>query len=507
MLLYLILFTLSFSLAAFLRDHDFLNDLPALHAAKGSKKQVANLNASERDVISTKDVAYAPNVPGVLTFRGDFHRTAPSYGTATVTTKTFEKLWSFRTGKLSWGGGAGWTGQPAIIQWPADVRQIMNIKEEFKSKADFTEVVYASLDGKVYFFELESGAQTRTPIDIKNPIKGSVSLDPRGYPILYVGQGINETGEFKYRFFNLIDGQLLYSLEGIDPESKRGRWGAFDGSALIDGENDRFLIGGENGIFYNVKLNSQFDAGQRIMRVNPSVEKYIFKTTHQGIENSIAKFGNLAYFSDNGGLIQAVDLNTMQPVWTFQGNDDTDATLTIDVEDGKPFLYTGNEVDKQGVDGLVYLRKIDGMTGRVVWEKRYKCFYSGGKKPVNGGLLATPVVGKNEIADRVIFTLARYGTIAGGYMVALDKKTGNEWWTLPMKQYSWSSPIDFLDQNGQTWIMQADHSGQLHWIDPRSGLNLYQVRGRDHIEASPAMFNGIAVLATRGGEMFAVKMK
>ena len=55
------------------------------------------------------------NIEGVLTFRGNNYRTAPAYGNVEIKENAFEKLWEYSTpaGKGIWGGGSGWTGQPA----------------------------------------------------------------------------------------------------------------------------------------------------------------------------------------------------------------------------------------------------------------------------------------------------------------------------------------------------------------------------------------------------------
>ncbi|MBP3930469.1 MAG: hypothetical protein J6D47_13010, partial [Peptostreptococcaceae bacterium] len=87
---------------------------------------------------------------GIPTFRGNHHRNSPSFGIADISTKSLSTLWEFRTSSSSWGGGAGWTGQPAIIRWPKELREKMNIKDEFKYKDNLTEAIYASLDGNIY---------------------------------------------------------------------------------------------------------------------------------------------------------------------------------------------------------------------------------------------------------------------------------------------------------------------------------------------------------------------
>ena len=77
-----------------------------------------------------------------------------------------------------------------------EVKSNVNIDEEFKNQENFTEGIYASLDGKIYFLDLQSGKLSRDTINVGNPIKGSLSIDSREIPMLYVGEGINESGSF-----------------------------------------------------------------------------------------------------------------------------------------------------------------------------------------------------------------------------------------------------------------------------------------------------------------------
>ncbi|WP_276352327.1 PQQ-binding-like beta-propeller repeat protein [Cohnella caldifontis] len=447
-------------------------------------------------------------IPGVLTFRGNASRTAPSFGTVQMADFQPKIAWSKTTRSSSWGGGAGWTGQPAIVRWPPDVLRTMNVKGKFRAKPDFTEVIYGSLDGYVYFLDLETGEETRPPIRVGNPIKGSVSVDSRGYPLLYVGEGIPENGSIGFNLYSLIDQKRLYRQQGIDSFARRG-WGAFDGSALFNRTDDTLLVGGENGMLYVVELNTIYDKAKGTIRVDPKPRKYryaIAGNARAGIENSVAVYGNAAYFADNGGSLQAVDLKTHAPIWSLPATDDTDATLVIEEENGVPYLYTGTEVDKQGKKGKALLRKINGRTGAVVWSVSYDCYSQIGDHPVNGGLLATPVVGKGEIADLAVFTLARYGSFDGGVMVALDKRTGKERWRLPMGRYAWSSPVDVYDSQGHAYLVQADSVGTIAVIDAENGKVKGSVRTGANIEASPAAFGDMLVVASRGGKIFGIRL-
>lgn len=449
------------------------------------------------------------DVEGVLTFRGSNERNAPAYGTVDMNLYRPMKVWEKVTSKSSWGGGAGWTGQPAIVKWKPDVLETMNVKEKFLKKPDFTEVIYASLDGNVYFMDLETGEETRKPIRVGNPIKGSVSVDARGYPLLYVGEGIPENGTIGFNLYSLTDQKRLAYIKGLDSFAARG-WGAFDGSALFNRMEDTLVVGGENGMFYNIKLNTQFDRSNKKISIRPVVSKFryaIAGNPHQGIENSVAAFHDLAYFADNGGSLQAMNIKTHKPLWSIPLTDDTDATIVIEQEEGVPYLYTGTEVDKQGSRGMSFIRKINGLTGKVIWQREYPCYSLLGDRPVNGGLLATPVLGKKEIGSMVIFTIARYGTFNGGLMVALDKKSGKEVWKLPMKNYAWSSPADVYDKAGNGYIVQADSAGAVFVIDAKNGEVKGSINVGSNVEASPAVFNNYVVVASRGGKIFGLRLE
>lgn len=446
---------------------------------------------------------------GITTFRGGPHRDRASYGQLTKRPDSMVVKWATRTKPTgSWGGGAGWTGQPVVVQWPDSMLQQMNVTESFKS-AGFTEIIVGSLDGHIYFLDLSTGAFSRNPIDIKNPIKGSVAVDPRGYPILYAGQGINVGKEFGFRIFSLLDQSKLHFIDGRDPFAYR-RWAAFDGAALINPKNDRMYLGGENGLIYSLKLNTKFDSASRCVNIAPQTLKYRYKVNEsheQGIENSVAAFQDKIFFADNHGYIQCLDLNTMKPLWIQKNYDDTDATLVIKPECGIPYLYTGNEVDKQGHKGFSYLKKINGNTGDLVWERKFACLTVLGEHPVNGGMLSTPVVGKRKGEGKIIFSISRYNGMNKGLLIALDQKTGETLYEIALDNYAWSSPLDIYDADGNMYIFQADSQGNVMLFDGADGKLIHKLKIADLFEASPVAFDNMIVIPSRPNKIFCLEVK
>ena len=169
--------------------------------------------------------------------------------------------------------------------------------------------------------------------------------------------------------------------------------------------------------------------------------------------------------------MQCIDINTLEPVWIYNVQDDTDSTIVLEETDEGVFIYTGNEVDLRCLDlpkpayADCQLRKLNALTGELIWEKSYRCIYQSG---VNGGLLSTPVLGKNDISNMVIFNVSKTGDTQSGKMVALDKTTGEEIWVKDLTYYSWSSPVDFLAEDGKTYMVFCDLKGDMHLMDPKT---------------------------------------
>lgn len=446
-------------------------------------------------------------VKGITTFRGNNYRDTAAYGFVKVNENKLAKVWTNVIGQTDSWTGVGWNGQPSIVEWDKNVRKQMNLYDEFKEKENFVEVIYGALDSYVHFYDLETGHPSRDPIKVESSIKGSITIDPRGYPLLYVGQGINQvSGEavrFGYHIFSLIDGKELYFINGRDKFAYIG-WGAFDGNPLIDSKNDTMILPGENGLVYVTKLNTNYDTVNGKITINPNVTRYRYTKNGYagGMENSIAIYNNYAFFLNNNGVLQALNLSTLSPLWSYNMEDDCDATLGLEEENNTIMLYAACEVDKRGTVAPAFAKKIDGKTGQVIWEYSCICQYDAN---VNGGALSSPIIGKNDISNLVIFNFSKTTNLKTGKMVALDKANGNVVWEKDLNFYSWSSPVACYTKEGKSYIIFGDSNGQLHLIDGKTGETLYVLQtGGGNMEGSPAIYNNQIIIGTRGKRIYRV---
>lgn len=449
-------------------------------------------------------------IPGVLTFRGNNLRDGSSIGEipngadSIYTEWTAELMEATESWQAHWGNGVGWTGQPVVVQWPDSLRKtFQQLYPEFRDKAGFREVIQGSLSGKIFFFDFETGKPSRPYLKIGGPIKGSVSVHPGGLPLLFVGQGIGGGGEFGFHIFDLTNQQRLHYQDGRDAFGKKG-WGAFDGAPLVDLEHDALWWAGENGLLYRMRLN--YYDGQ----LHPIINKLKFKVPGHwkgGSESSISICKNLLYLTDNGGSVVCFDLQKLAPVWVFDNSDDTDASPVVEVENEIPYVYVGNEVDIQGDRGTAYVRKLNGLTGELVWEKGFDCTSVHGDRPVNGGMLSTVLCGKNAGKEVVVASMSRFESARGGGLIALNKEDGTVKWQVKLDAFAWSSPIALYSQNGSWAVFIVDAVGMAYLVDGETGKLLHKYATGHLFEATPVAWDDRIVVASRNHQLFCFKIR
>lgn len=435
---------------------------------------------------------WSDEVPGILTFRGNPTRTYYGRGAVPAAPKV-EWLYPEEGGMCSSSSakgvtktwcGMGWTGQPAVFE--RDGR---------------TWVVFGAYDGAVHFMDADTGEEILPPLATGDIIKGSVTVDPDGYPIVYSGSRDN------YLRAIAIDrpGQAVelwkLSADAVSPTLWNNDW---DGSPLV--LDDFLLEGGENSQFHMVKLNRRYGA-DGLVTVDPSL---VFNTPswdqqviddlagnrakEMSIENSVAVSGNTVYWANSGGLVMGWDLRplvdgTGQPEQTFRfwAGDDTDATIVIDAEG---YLYVSVEYERGNAraEEVGQLIKLDPRQpdDPVVWSYDDRV-------AATAGFWGTPA-----LHDGLVINATN-----GGKLLALDQQTGEERWTIDLTGPTWQSPVVVDDV-----LVYGDCNGVLRGYDVSDPAvappELWEVTLGGCMEATPAVWDGRIFVGTRGGRFFAL---
>ena len=456
---------------------------------------------------------------GVLTFRGNNFRSSPAYGLANMSEYVMESIWTQNTGTMTYNGkvwnGNGWTGQPLITSWDKELRQHMNMYNWAKEQNTLTEVIYASLDGRVYFMELETGKPTRDVLNIGYAFKGAGALDPRGYPILYVGAGYTSSqGNARVFVISLLDGSILYTFGNDEPFADR-RCYFFDSSALVDAKTDTLIYPGESGVLYLVHLNTVYHKATGTLTVDPDhVVKWKYKGTRTssqkywlGMEDSAAAYDGYLFVADNGGNLMCLDLNTLQLVWVQDTLDDTNGSPVLSVEDGHLYLYISPSFHlgwRSTSTASVPIFKIDAEDGSIIWQTEYECY---SVEDVSGGVQSTIALGKNQLEDYIYCTVSRTGGVSKGVLSCLDKKTGNIVWE-HKEQYAWSSPVCVYNEKGEGNVLYCSSSGKMFLINGLTGEERYSLKLSDGvIESSPAVYGNVAVVGIRANKIYGIRLK
>ena len=427
-------------------------------------------------------------VDGLIMFRGNPTRTF--HGTGPVPTQP-EVLWRFpdepMCGTSSVGGepklwcGSGWTGQPLVWERPDGI----------------TEVIFGAYDKRVHFLDASTGERTRPDFKVDDIIKGTVALDPDGYPLLYVGSRVD-----RYMVVAL-DREVPTEIWSLPSDYVNGRWNDdWDSSAaVIDGT---LLVGGENSWWFAVELNRTYDdAG--LVQVAPDVVATIPAWSEQtlaavgnqqSIENSTAVFDGVAYFANSAGRVVGVDLASISAgdpeiVLDFWAGDDIDATIVID-EAG--MLYVTPQVDlrtsraaeigqlikldpKQPDDPLVWSIEVPG-------------------RGVDGGAWATPA----------LYAGVLYLPTNGGELLAVDTSTGEVVWRDEIGFHAWSSPV-VVDATLTLAVGCGDFPALRSYdlASPQAPVQLWEMPlAEGCIESTPAMWRGRIYVGSRDGYFYAV---
>ncbi len=465
---------------------------------------------------------------GIYTFRGNYYRNHQAFGYANLIEKKFDSdIWSFTTGKVlksngvDYWSGNGWTGQPLVVKWDAETKRIMNLYDAAKKKEGLVEVIYPGMDGYVHFLDMDTGEPTRDAINVGMTFKGTASLHPGGIPMLVMGSGDAQTGVYgecispRIYIYSLLDGSKLHEFAMNDPIAPRV-WHAFDSSAIFHVESDTIICPGENGVLYTLKLNTKYDKVKGALSISPSEEVRVVYSAARaseefhvwGSECSGSVWENYLYLGDNGGIVNCINLNTMELVWTMDVGDDVNSSIIFDKEeDGKKYIYASTTL-KYGKDnhnmGEANVYKLNAITGEIVWRKPYEVHSVAG---LAGGFLATGIAGKGIVSNSVFYFVSKTPDIEGGYLVALDKKTGEETWRTDLGTDSWSSANIIYTANGDAYLLQGAYNNKLMLIDATTGQVADSIDVGGGIEATAAVFENKIVVGTRNEKIIGVTLR
>lgn len=424
---------------------------------------------------------YGEAVRGVLTFRGSPNRTY--YGEGPVPSNPGVR-WSYPGAKMcslstdlegerEW-CGTGWTGQPAVWERGGELW-----------------VAFGAYDRNVHVLDAVTGAPRMDPFPTGDLIKGSLTVDPDGHPLLYVGSRDNHLRVLSFDRGELVE---LWSLSAYDVEQRM--WNDdWDGApAIID---DYMFVGGENSNLHVVKLNRGYDAAgdvtvdPQLIAALPGWDDELLRAIgdkNVSIESSVTIVDDVVYFANSGGLIQGWDIAAVRTggmptrVFRFWIGDDTDASVVVDDEG---YLYAAAEyergTERSRVVGQVVKLDPRRPDSPIVWSAE-------ARNGIDTGVWATPAVHRDIV---VVPT-------ADGRVLGLDRESGETRWTLRLPGPVWSSPVIVDDT-----LVQGDCLGLLHGYDlsdtTREPPELWSTVVGACIESTPVVWNGRIWVGTRGG--------
>lgn len=421
--------------------------------------------------------------PGLTMFRGNPTRTY--WGSGPLPEQAPSVLWRYpdapMCGSSTVGGqstvwcGTGWTGQPAVWERPDGV----------------TEVVFGAYDKAVHFVDAATGEDTRAPFPTGDIIKGSVTVDPDGFPLLYTGSRDN-----KLRIIAL-DREPVEELWSLDARAVPGIWNDdWDGNPVV--VDDMLYEGGENGWFFAIRLHRGYGDGR--VTVEPEIVWQMPGWTDElrreigsnvSIESSVAMYGRTVFFANSGGRVVGIDMDLVESgaedpvVFDFWAGDDIDATIVID-EEG--MLYLGVELERNTTRSAEVGQLISLDPSRPSDPLRWGVAVPG-VAGSDGGTWATPAVAHGMV----------YVTTHTGRLLGVDAATGEVVWEDRVGFHAWSSPV-VVDDRLLVATCEVPELRSYRLDDPRRPVLEWSLSAADGcLESTPAVWKGRIYVGSRDG--------
>ncbi len=376
--------------------------------------------------------------------------------------------------------GTTWPGQPIVVD-----------------DGSGPVVVFGAFDGSVRVVNAASGLDQLPPFLTGGPVTGTVTADPDGFPLLYVG---SQDGSFRVLATDRSEITELWHLDAtsVEPPGRSDDW---DSAAITVG--DLLVMGGENGHLHVVQLGRDTDA-DGLVTVNPGV---VFSTPTWddellaeiggpegvAVESSVAVSGQTVWVANSAGLIQGWDLAPLEAgeapvqVFRFWLGDDADATIVVD-ENGH--LYVGQlfAARTDQARSLGHVARLDPTkpNNPVVWSARL------GSGEFSG-VQATPALHRD-----VLYTATNDGRLVG-----MDRATGNVRWEKQLVGPTWGSPIVVDDV-----LIQVDCSGFVRGYDVSDTAVepplAWSLELGGCLESTPVVWDGAVYVGSRDGRVFAL---
>jgi outer membrane protein assembly factor BamB len=366
-------------------------------------------------------------------------------------------------------------------------------------------MIFGAYDRNVHFVDADTGEATRSPFRTDGHVKGTPTIDPDGYPLLYFG-----SRDHRLRIVALDRGDPI-ELWQTNVTDVEGRWWHdWDASPRI--VDDIMFEGAENSLFYIWKLNRGYDnegnvtvAPRLLFKMETWNQELLNAISPSGymatsVENSAAYFEGTVYFANSAGRVIGLDVTNVESgeapiVFDYWVGDDVDASIVVD-EEG--MLYVSSEYERYNsrAQELGQLVKLDPSRPNdpYLWG-----MFSLTESPFKGGMWVTPALG-----DGVLYTITNKG-----FLVVVDRETGEEVWLEDVGSGSYteprhmSSPLVVDDH-----LVLATVDGKLRSYDitdPRNPVLEWQHEvSATKIEATPAMWDGVVYIASWDGFMYAV---
>jgi outer membrane protein assembly factor BamB len=480
-------------------------------------RQSTNLYGTEKDSVNQKSSFVLPTYKVLIpTFLGNNHRNfygnlAPDslniiwklylgQGITVISRKLGSKLWA----------GAGWTGQPLLVQEDSTLFIMQGAYDHHLKK------INASTGKVIWQYEFDDVVKGTGTI-----WSAPASLGPQNRLIILQGSRLG-VGNFldskhvpSFRAISYFTGKELWRLDvkWTDSYSRD-----CDGSALV--LKDTVYIGLENSLFTllnpfpsNAKIKDSMLQPEIFQETKLYTDKDVIDHKNNVVtESSASVLNNVVYITSGAGHVYGYDIKDKKLVWDFYTGSDMDGSAVV--TNDSCILVT---VEKQYIDGQGGVFKLDPSKPPEQAVKWYFPTLSGNFELWEGGVIGS--VGVNDFYNKGNLPHLVAISAVDGFLYVVDcnaidsskivdgprfeKKYNTP--KLLFKYHigsSISTPIIVNDK-----IIAAGYDG-IYLFQYDKYLNFKKVDSfQVQVESTPIVYNGRLYIASRDGYLYCLGKK
>ena len=122
-------------------------------------------------------------------------------------------------------------------------------------------------------------------------------------------------------------------------------------------------------------------------------------------------------------------------------------------------------------------------------------------------MFGSPLLGAGDCDGLIFGNFCIHSPKTKGYFIAFNKADGSIAYRTKLRQYAWSSPIPFFNDQEEMFIFTGDCNGNVYLIKGKTGEIVASKKIGGNFESSPIVVEDKVILGSRGTKIYKIALE